>query len=387
MTTDNEVREFAVDVPDAVLDDLRDRLARTRWPDQLPGSGWEYGTDLEYLRELCSYWAAEFDWRKAEADLNAWPQYTTTVDGQLLHCIHARSPEPGALPLVITHGWPGSVFEFMKVLGPLTDPRSHGGSAGDAFHVVCPSIPGYQWSGPTAEAGWDIRRVARAEAELMTRLGYRRFGAQGGDWGGFASVELASQFPERVVGIHLNLVIAHPPDDDPGPQNEDEEKSRKLATWFNESERGYSNLQGTKPQTLAYGLTDSPAGLAGWIVEKFRTWSDCDGDVEARFTKDELLANITAYWVTETIGSSTRLYYESRRAGRIRTRDDFITVPTGCALFPGEIMRPARRWAEARYNVVRWTEMTSGGHFAAMEEPEQLVEDVRAFFRPLRAGS
>lgn len=385
MSGDISIEPFLAEVPDQVLADLRDRLRRTRWPDQIPGSGWDYGTDLEYLRNLCTYWSESFDWRRAEAELNSWPQYTTVIDDQLFHFIHAPSPRPDALPLIITHGWPGSVFEFMKILGPLSDPESFGGKAEDAFHVVCPSMPGYLFSGPTKDRGWDIARVARSEVELMRRLGYDRFGAQGGDWGAFASARMAIQDPDRLVGIHLNLVIVNPDQADrEGDLTDEERAGLEYRRWFDARERGYSNIQGTKPQTVAYALSDSPAALAGWIVEKFRTWSDCGGDVESRFTRDELLANITGYWVTATAGSSARLYFESRRDGQIGTPDDFIAVPTGCALFPAELMRPSRRWAEKRYNVTRWTPMPRGGHFAAMEEPELLVDDIREFFRPLR---
>jgi microsomal epoxide hydrolase len=384
------VRPFRVGVDQAVLDDLADRLDRARWPDQIPGSGWEYGTDMGYLRRLCGHWRDGFDWRATEAALNSWPQFTTEVDTQRVHFIHARSPHPAALPLLLTHGWPGSVLEFMKVLGPLTDPTAHGGSTGDAFHVVCPSMPGYTFSGPTHDARWDLDRVAIALAEVMGRLGYQRFGAQGGDWGAGVATSLARLLPERMVGIHLNPVSVPPPD----PANPlaglsaGEREDLARTERFVSEEMGYRDLQATKPQTLAYGLHDSPIGLAAWIVEKFRSWSDCQGDVESRFTRDELLGNITAYWVTGTIGSSTRLYFETRLRG-LAVEDrwravDRIEVPTGCAIFPAEIRRPPRFWAERRFNVTRWTTMPSGGHFAALEEPGLLVDDVRAFFRPLR---
>ena len=299
-----------------------------------------------------------------------------------------RSEVADALPLVITHGWPGSIYEFVKIIGPLTDPAAHGGDPADAFHVVCPSIPGYGWSGPTTEPGWDIGRVAQANAALMAGLGYQRYGAQGGDWGAAATVALGSIDPDHLAGIHMNMVIARPPEgEDPAAGLSESELANIAAMQhFRSEETGYQSIQGTKPQTLAYGLTDSPAGLAGWIVEKFRTWSDCGGDVESRFTKDELLANITIYWVTQTIGSSVRLYCESRRAGKAgrAAGGGHIDVPTGCAVFPGELARPPRAWVEKAYNLVRWTEMPRGGHFAALEEPELLVDDIREFFRPLR---
>jgi microsomal epoxide hydrolase len=381
------IEKFAIRVPDEVLDDLRERLARTRWPDQIEGSGWSYGTDLAYLRELCAYWRDKFDWRAQEARLNRFDHFRTEVLGQTLHFVHQRARAPGALPLVITHGWPGSIFEFTKILGPLSDPAAHGGDPRDAFHVVCPSIPGYGFSAPTRTPGWDVRRVAEAIAALMARLGYRRYGAQGGDWGAIASTHLALLDAEHVAGIHLNMVVAGPP---PGAANPMEgvspEEAAAVAAMreFQEQETGYQRIQGTKPQTLAYGLNDSPAGLAAWIVEKFRTWSDCGGDVERRFTKDELLTNITIYWVTGTINSSTRLYCETMRSGRWSLPGSRVEVPTGCAIFPKELFRPPRRWAQAQYDVRRWSLLPAGGHFAALEEPEALVAEIRAFFRDLR---
>jgi microsomal epoxide hydrolase len=381
------IERFEIRVPDEVLADLRERLARTRWPDQIPGSGWGYGTDLAYLKELCAYWRERFDWRAVEARLRRLDHFRTEIDGQTLHFVHQRSKEPGAMPLLISHGWPGSVLEFEKIIGPLVDPVAHGGDARDAFHVVCPSLPGYGFSGPTREPGWDIERVARALAALMARLGYARYGAQGGDWGAVASTYLGILDPSHVAGVHLNMVIASPPPGVADPMEGLSEKEKaalaEMAGWGKE-EDGYQRIQGTRPQTLAYGLNDSPAGLCGWIVEKFRAWSDCGGDVESRFTKDELLANVTLYWVTQTINSSTRLYCETMRGGRWGFAHRRCEPPTGVALFPKEVMRPPRRWVERSYDLRRWTEMASGGHFAAMEEPEALVREIRAFFRDLR---
>ena len=380
------IEPFEIRVPDAVLDDLRERLARTRFPDQIPGSDWDYGTDGAYLEELCSYWRDKFDWRAQEARLNRFPQFTTEIDGQRIHFIHRRSPVEGALPLVLTHGWPGSVMEFAGIIDVLADPEAHGGRAEDAFHVICPSLPGYAWSGPTRERGWDVRRVAEAWAVLMERLGYARYGAQGGDWGSVVTTQLALVDAAHLCGIHLNMVVAGPPQ---GVENPLEglapEEAQGLADMaeFQKHETGYQQIQGTKPQTLGVGLSDSPAGLAAWIVEKFRTWSDCGGDVESRFSRDDLLANITIYWVTQTINSSTRLYYETMKSGRWGLAD-YVAVPTGCAIFPREIIRPPRRWAEACFNVVHWQSYDRGGHFAALEEPALLLEDVRSFFRPLR---
>lgn len=387
LMADDEIRPFRIDVPAQVLDDLRDRLARTRWPDQIPDTGWDYGTDRAFLQRLCEHWRTEFDWRTAEARLNRYPQFTTAIDGQRIHFLHVRSPHPEAMPLVITHGWPGSVWEFMKVIDPLVDPVAHGGRAEDAFHIVAPSLPGYGWSGPTGDRGWDVWRIAETWAALMARLGYERYGAQGGDWGAVVSHNLALVDPSHLAGIHLNMVIARPPAGDERFAGVTAEEMEDLAPMaeFRTHGVGYQEIQGTKPQTLAYGLTDSPAGLAGWIVEKFRAWSDCGGDLESRFTLDELLANLTIYWVTGTIGSACRLYYETRHAGRRLGIDSpRAEVPTGVAVFPGEMAKPPRVWAERLLNITHWQRYPSGGHFAAMEEPELLVGDIRAFFATVR---
>ena len=382
-----EIIPFRIEVSDAVLDDLRQRLARTRWPAPSPDQGWKYGTELTYLQELCEYWRTTYDWRAAEARLNVWPHFLTSIDGEQIHFIHARSDEPNAMPLLLTHGWPGSVTEFLDIIEPLRDPAAFGGDPADAFHVICPSLPGYGWSGPTHQESWNIRRVAEAFAVLMARLGYERYGAQGGDWGALATMNLGYVDPIHVAGIHLNMVVA-PPLDPANPTaglTPTELQAMADMQHFQEHETGYQAIQGSKPQTLGYGLTDSPAGLAAWIVEKFRTWADCDGDIESVFTKDQLLTNITTYWVTETISSSTRLYYESRRGGgRGSTLPGNVTVPTGVARFPKEIYRPARAWVEAVYHLTHWSEFPKGGHFAAMEQPEALVGDIRAFFRTVR---
>jgi microsomal epoxide hydrolase len=381
------IQPFRIQVPDAVLDDLRERLARTRFPDEVNDDDWSYGTSLAYLKQLCDYWQKKFDWREQEAALNRFDQFTTEIDGLRIHFIHQRSKDPGALPLCITHGWPGSVMEFTKIIGPLTDPVAHGGRAGDAFHVVCPSMPGYGFSQAASEPGMDVKRIAEIESKLLARLGYERYGAQGGDWGAIVSALMGVVDPDHCAGIHLNMVVAGPPE---GVQNPVEGLSptdlQALVDMqkFQEQETGYQRIQGTKPQTLGYGLNDSPAGMAAWIVEKFRTWSDCNGDVESRFSKDELLTNITLYWVTQTIGSSVRLYCETMRAGRFGPTGERIEVPTGAAIFPKEIYRPPRRWVEAHYNLQHWSEMSAGGHFASLEEPAALVEDVRAFFRKVR---
>lgn len=380
-----DLTPFRVETPDDDLDDLRRRVAATRWPDQIPGSGWDYGTDGEYLKELCAYWASKFDWRRVEDDLNQWPQFLTTIDGQRIHFIHARSPEPGATPLLLVHGWPGSVLEFMKIIRPLTDPVAHGGSAEDAFHVVCPSLPGYGWSGPTREQGWETSRMAAAFVELMKGLGYSRFAAQGGDWGSGIAVRLASDFPDNMIGIHVNMVMTSGPRPEDGEPTAEETELLAETTRYSPAEEGYIAIQSTKPQTIAYALNDSPAGLASWIVEKLRKWTDCDGDVESVLSRDEILAGVTAYWLTQTAGSSARLYYEAFKAMTSPPLATRIEVPVGCAIFPRELYQASRRWAERHYNVQRWTRMSRGGHFAAMEQPDALVGEIRAFFRQLRA--
>jgi len=382
-----QIEPFRIAVPDSVLTDLRERLARTRFPDEIPGSGWTYGTNLAYLKELVAYWRDRYDWRKAEAELNRFPQFRAKVDGLGIHFIHRKGVGPKPLPLVITHGWPGSVAEFTEIIEPLADPAKHGGDAADAFDVIAPSMPGYGFSDHATEPGMNPQKIAALWVELMRGLGYERFGAQGGDWGAMVTTYLGLEHAAHLVGIHLNMVIAIPED----TKNLDGVTSDEVAAlmearqWL-QDETGYQKIQGTKPQTLAYGLNDSPAGLAAWIVEKFRTWSDCGGDVERRFTKDRLLTNIMLYWLPETANSSCRLYYEAMHTGTWAARGLHVDVPTGCAIFPREMVRPPRAWAEKAFNVKRFTKFESGGHFAAMEEPKALVEDIRAFFRPLRGA-
>ena len=380
------IRPFTIAVPDDVLTDLKDRLARARLPDQIPGTGWDYGADRAYMEELLAYWQDGFDWRAQERILNQFDHFKTVIDGVDVHFIDQRSAHEDAVPLLLTHGWPGSFVEFTKVIGPLTDPEAHGGDPADAFHLVIPSLPGYGFSGKPTESGYNPERMADILATLMERLGYARYGAQGGDWGAIISRALAGNYPDRLIGLHSNFITAGPPpgvaDPTAGVSPEELERRRERARAFADG-RGYQAIQGTKPQTLGYGLNDSPAGLAAWIVEKFHGWSDHDGNVESAFTKDELLTNITLYWVTETITSASRIYYEAGNTPSTR-RIGFIEVPTGAAIFPKEISFSPRRWAEARYNIVRWTLMPRGGHFAALEEPELLVDDIRAFFRELR---
>ena len=380
----DEIRPFQIEVSDDDIEDLRDRLSRTRWPDQIPNSSWDYGTDLAYLQELCEHWATKFDWRAQEERFNRWPHFLTEIDGQQIHFIHARSDEPDALPLIITHGWPGSVAEFLDVIEPLRDPRNHGGDPQDAFHVICPSIPGYGWSGPTRESGWDVKRVAEAWKVLMARLGYDWYGAQGGDWGAFISGQLAALDPEHMVGLHSNLLLAFPPNAGEIELTEQEVADLAAAGEFMQKGSAYQEIQGKNPQTLGYGLTDSPAGLAGWITEKFWAWTDNDGDVEQAVTREQLLTNLSVYWFTKTINSSVRLYCESQRTGRFGTQGEKVTVPTAAAVFPKEILRIPRKYAEETFNVVRFTRYDRGGHFAALEEPDLYIKDVREFFRTLR---
>jgi len=366
----NEIRSFRVDVPEAVLDDLHDRLSRTRWPDQIPGSGWGYGTDLAYLQSLCDDWQHKFDWRAQEDRFNRWPHFLTDIDGQQIHFIHARSDNANALPLIITHGWPGSVAEFLDIIEPL---RAD-------FHVVVPSLPGYGWSGPTTKPGWDVQRVADAWATLMARLGYHRYGAQGGDWGAMVSARLAATDPEHVIGLHSNMLLAFPADASGIELTESEIADLASAGEFMTRGAAYQEIQGKNPQTLGYGLTDSPAGLAGWIVEKFYAWTDNNGSPDDAVTRDQLLTNLTVYWVTKTINSSVRLYCESQRTDRFGPVGEFIATPTAAAVFPKEIFRVPKAYAESRFNLVRYTRFDRGGHFAALEEPDLLVQDVQMFF-------
>ncbi|MER7364702.1 epoxide hydrolase family protein [Nonomuraea wenchangensis] len=381
MTFTGEISPFRIDVPQSVLDDLHDRLARTLWPDELPGVGWSYGIPVSYVKRLAEYWRSGYDWREHEAALNEYPQFTTVIDGQNIHFLHVRSPEPDALPLVLTHGWPGSVAEFMKVIGPLADPRSHGGDPADAFHVVAPSIPGFGFSGPTRETGWDLLRVARAWAELMGRLGYGRYGAQGGDSGAVISPELGRLAPDRVVGVHVNGALGFPTFDPAEMAGLTEGERARLRLYADHDRAGYASIQATRPQTVAFGLHDSSAAQLAWIVEKFKEWTDPAHDLpEDAVDLDQLLTDVTIYWVTRTAASSARLYKEgSARWGMPVERSE---VPHGVAVFPGD--GGVRRVAEREHNVIHWSEFGRGGHFAAMEVPDLLVEDVRAFFRKVR---
>jgi epoxide hydrolase len=369
---DISIRPFRIEVPQADLDDLRDRLRRTRWPDEPAGVGWSYGVALDYLKILAAYWRTGYDWRAWEARLNAFPQFTTTIDGQQLHFLHVRSPEPRAVPLLLTHGWPGSVAEFLRVVGPLTDPRAHGGDPADAFHVVAPALPGFGFSGPTRETGWGFTRIARAWAELMRRLGYDRYVAQGGDAGGLISPWVGRLDPGHVLGVHVNALITLPAENDWGGEAGSDD-----GDWQERS--GYAQIQSTRPQTLAYALTDSPVGVLAWNLEWFVDY-DPARTLQTPIDRDLILTNVTIYWLTATSGSSARLYKDSTM--QEWAPEGRSQVPTAVAVFPGD--GTSRGIAERQHNLVRWTEFDRGGHFAALQAPDLLVDDIRAFARDLR---
>jgi epoxide hydrolase len=377
----SEIEPFQIEVPDAALRDLQDRLARTRWPERETVEDWSQGVPLSYLQDLCRYWAAEYDWRSREKYLNTFPQFRTEIDGLGIHFVHAVSPVEDALPLVITHGWPGSIVEFHKVIGPLSDPLKYGGRADDAFHVVCPSLPGYGFSDKPSRPGWGVEHIADAWAALMERLGYPRYGAQGGDWGAGVTRNLASRHPDHIAGIHLNMVVVVPDSTATEELTDKERDFQASMQHYADHDSGYRKQQSTRPQTLGYGLVDSPAGQCGWIVEKFWSWTDSDGNPLNVLTRDEILDNVMLHWLPATGASSARLYWESDTS---RPRDK-VTVPSGCSIFPKEIIRPSRRWTEKDFTDIRWwDEPARGGHFAAFEQPEIFVEQVRSFFRLVR---
>ena len=379
---------FALHVGDDVLDDLNSRLARVRWPDEVPDNHWKYGTDLPYLRSLVAYWRDSYDWRKHEARLNAFRQYKVRLAGIDLHFIREEGKGPAPYPLLLSHGWPGSVHEFHKIIPMLTDPARFGGDAADAFTVIAPSLPGYTFSFAPNQQRFSVEQIADVFAELMTGvLGFKRFAAQGGDWGAFVTSGLGYAHAEKLAGIHINLLGLRRDTTPPvSPSEEEKRYFEERAHWMKE-EVGYTWIQGTKPQTLAYGLTDSPVGLAAWIVEKFHTWSDHRGDLDGYIGRDELLTNIMLYWVTGAIGSSFWPYYARMHGAWPIPDGAIIKVPMGYAEFPKEILRPPRSLAEKMYgDIRRWSKMPKGGHFAALEQPELLAREVREFFRPLRGG-
>ncbi len=380
------IEPFRIRVDDAVLEDLRSRLERTRFPDEIEGMDWGGGVPFDYLRELVDYWSNSFDWRAQERLLNGFAHFRTRIDGQAIHFVHARSPHPEAFPLLMTHGWPGSIVEFLDVIPRLTHPLDHGGLETDAFHVIAPSLPGYGFSEPPRTRGWDVRRIAQAFIDLMRRLGYARYGAQGGDWGAQVTSRIAALDPKRCSAIHLNMAVGAQPED-PGPLTEEEQADFADMARFRRDESGYASEQGTKPQTLGVALNDSPAGLLAWVIEKFRTWSDCDGHPENCFSRDQLITNVMVYWVTQTSASSARLYWETNQSGVLKEKLPFIGIPTGVARYPKELLRWPRSWVEQQYNVTHWAVFPRGGHFAAMEQPDLFVDDLREFFRTVpRAG-
>ena len=371
-TSDQPIRPTTIDIPQADLDDLRERLERTRWPDELPGDG-DYGVRQSYVKRLADHWQTEFDWRGLEARLNAYPQFATEIDGQNVHFLHVRSPEPDALPLIVTHGWPGSIVEFLDVIGPLSDPRAHGGDPAKAFHLVIPSIPGYGFSGPTREAGWSNYRIARAWVELMRRLGYERYGAVGNDAGSLISPEIGRVDPEHVVGVHVTQIFSFPSGDPAEFAGMTEEEQRELGTlqWFVENKMSFNTLMAQQPQTIAYAITDSPVGLLAWQGQLLG--EDLDPDFA--------VANVAIYWLTRTAGSAARLYYENAHVAERPTEP--TTVPTALAGFGGDFSG-IRRFAERDHsNIVRWTMYDRGGHFAAHKAPNELIGDIRDFFASL----
>ncbi|WP_433351053.1 epoxide hydrolase family protein [Microtetraspora malaysiensis] len=381
------VTPFRIEIPQRDLDDLRDRLAATRWPTDLPGVGWARGVPLAYLRELAEYWRTAYDWRKHEARLNEIPQFTTEIDGQRVHFLHIRSPQPDALPLILTHGWPGSIVEFLELIGPLSDPAAHGGDPADAFHLVIPSLPGFGLCGPTRETGWNTGRVAAAWAQLMHRLGYDRYGAQGGDLGALVAPELGRAATGQVVGVHVNaasfgfIPFGQVSAEERAGLTLVEQARLDLLAEFTDDQSGYFKLSATRPQTLAYALTDSPVGQLAWLVEKFKEWTFPAAELpEAAIDRDVLLTNVMLYWLTGTGGSAAQFYYENMHAHSWHTQP--ATTPTGVAVFAQDL--PIRRYAERGNTITHWSEFDRGGHFAALEAPDLLTADVRAFFRTLR---
>jgi len=377
-----EIRPFKIQIEGAELEDLKRRLRATRWPDAETVGDWSQGIPLDYVRKVCEYWASDYDWRKTEARLNALPQFQTDLDGVNIHFLHIRSRHEDAIPLVLTHGWPGSIVEFLKVIPALTDPTAHGGEATDAFHLVCPTLPGYGFSGQPKQHGWTVEKIARAWSKLMLRLDYQRYYAQGGDWGAVVTTAIALQDPEHCHGIHLNMPLVRPDPSTMGSLTDEEKDVLDAIEHYQDWDSGYSKQQGTRPQSLGYGLADSPAGQAAWILEKFWAWTDCHGNPENALTRDEMLDNVMLYWLSNAAASSARLYWESFN----KINYDPVRIPVGCSIFPKEIFRASRRWAEKRYpNLVYWNRLDKGGHFAAFEQPELFAGELRACFQKMRA--
>ncbi len=378
----SQITPFEIAIPDAQIEDLKRRLTQTRWPDAETVDDWSQGIPQAYIQEVCEYWANEYDWRDREKRLNQFPQFKTEISGLNIHFIHVKSPEANAMPLIMTHGWPGSIVEFQKVIAKLADPVAHGGKAEDAFHVVCPSLPGYGFSDKPKETGWGIEKIGDTWAALMARLGYERYVAQGGDWGSMVTTCIGAQDPEHCLGIHLNMAIAPPTEDSMNDLSDLEQRALAGMANYQEKDSGYSKQQSTRPQTVAYGLVDSPAGQAAWIMEKFWSWTDCDGHPENVLTRDEMLDNVMLYWLPATAASSARLYWESFASVPLMD----VTVPVAVSVFPKEIFLTSKRWCEARYkNLSYYNALDKGGHFAAFEQPDVFVDEVRAGFRPIRS--
>lgn len=379
------IKEAPITIDQSQLDDLKARLAATRWPDAETTGDWLQGIPLSYTRELCAYWQNEYDWRRIEATLNDLNPQQTNIDGLDIHFFHIRSPHENALPLVLTHGWPGSPVEFLKVIGPLTNPTAHGGNAEDAFHVVVPNLPGYGFSGKPTQPGWNVQRIGRAWGELMARLGYDQYVAQGGDWGGMVTTSIGITETEHCAGIHVTLVIAAPDPDTMDNLTDLEQKALEGIAYYDQQDSGYSKQQSTRPQTLGYGLADSPSGQLAWIIEKFWSWTDSEINGEKHpenvLGRDELLDNVMFYWLNNAAASSARLYWESFATPSM----DQVHTPAGCSIFPKGIFLCSRRWAEARFtNLIHWNELDKGGHFAAFEQPELFVTEIRDCFRRIR---
>ena len=381
----SEIKEFRIDIPQAALDDLTRRLEHTRWPEAETVTDWNQGLPLAYAKELRDYWLNDYDWRAREAYFNQFPQFTTKIDGLDVHFIHRRSERPDALPLLITHGWPGSVVEFHKIIEPLVAPGAHGGNDADAFHVICPSLPGYGFSGKPTATGWGVGKIADVWDSLMTHIGYDRYVAQGGDWGAAVTTAIAMQNKGRCSGIHVNMPSAGPTPAARENPTERDQQAFKGGRYYQQWGAGYSKQQSTRPQTLGYALVDSPMGQAAWVIEKFLEWTDCDGHPENAVSREELIDNVMFYWLTASGASSARLYWESFNRAFGGNDQNKVTLPTGCSIFPKEIVPTPRSWAEQRYaNIVYWNELDRGGHFAAFEQPALFVDELRDCFRLMR---